>query len=98
MLFSHIVGAHFSFPSVSPDFLSLVANSLEHLHRAGRSNVVYNFVYALGTLRRDGTDTLLPVARMPMGLMEYTVSLFCESSLQKVHLNLHCIYMYLYMC
>ena len=94
ILFSKAACAQFSFPAVPPDFLALAANSMQHLHCAGRSNIVYNLAYAFGTLRRDGTDTLLPVSRMPTGLIEYAVAFFCASSLQKVCL-VSCMYIHM---
>ena len=90
VLFSEVTRLHYSFPTVSPDFLGLVASGMEHLHNAGRSNTIYNLAHALGTLRSDGSDSLLPVKRMPMGLIEYTVVFFSASSVQKV-CSLYCV-------
>ena len=47
---------------------------MKRLHDGGRSNVMYLLAKALGTTRLDGSDFLLPVSRMPIGLLEYTVS------------------------
>ena len=48
---------------------------MKNLQVAGRSNVIYLLAKAVGTRRADDADTLLPVRRMPMGLIEYTTSL-----------------------
>jgi hypothetical protein len=60
---------------------------MENLHRAGRSNVLYLLAKALGTTRPDGSDSLLPISRMPMGLLEYMVNFFTASSIQQVQYN-----------
>ena len=43
---------------------------------------------ALGTKRKDQTDSLLPSKRMPMGLIEHCVNFFCSSSIHEVCLFL----------
>ena len=40
-----------------------------------RSNVLYKFAKGLGTMR-DESDSLLPVKRMPMGLIEHTSNFY----------------------
>ena len=35
-------------------------------------------------MRTDGTDSLLPVRRMPMGLMEYAVNFFVSEEMNRV--------------
>lgn len=83
-LFSEVARLQHSFPTVAPDFLGLVASGMQRLHTEGRSNTLYLLARALGTLRSDGSDSLLPVKRMPMGLIEYTVAFFAASCEQKV--------------
>ena len=70
---------------VPADFLFLAAIGMQMLHDAGRSNSIYLLAKALGTMRRDGSDSLLPTKRMPMGLIQYVVAFFMASSVQKVH-------------
>ena len=41
--------------------------------------VCYSLVKALGTMRPDNSDSLMPVKHMPMGLIEYTVNFFTAS-------------------
>ena len=67
------------------DFLELAASAAQHVHQCQRSNVIYNLTKALGTMRHDASDSLLPAKRMPMGLIEYAVGFFTASSIQKVH-------------
>ena len=57
---------------VEADFLFLAASGMQNLCNAGRSNSIYLLAKALGTMRKDSSDSLLPV----MGLIEYIVSFF----------------------
>ena len=68
------------------DFLKLALSAMEHLESCGRSNVLYNLAKALGTTREDGTDSLLPAKRMPMGLIEHCVNFFCSTKHQVLFL------------
>lgn len=68
------------------DFLELVASGVQNLHRQKRTNVIYSLAKAVGTMKADGSDSLLPVKHMPMGLIEYAVTFFTVSSVQKVGL------------
>ena len=72
---------------IPPDFLELTRNAVCNLKEEGRANLVYKLARCLGTKREDGSDTLLPVKRMPTGLIEYIVSFFNAENLQKVCLN-----------
>lgn len=83
-LFSAVVGKNFNMASIPVDFLRLAAEGMQNLHVSGRSNTIYLLTEALGTKRADGSDTLLPIKGMPMGLIEYTAAFFTASSLQKV--------------
>ena len=69
---------------VSHDFLQLVVEGMEQLHVADRTNVIYLLAKALGTLRPDSSESLLPTRRMPMGMLEYIVNFFTASSVQQV--------------
>ena len=67
------------------DFLKLVLSAMEHLQSCSCSNVIYNLAKALGTMRDDQTDSLLPAKRMPMGLVEHCVNFFCCSRSEQVY-------------
>ena len=86
-LFSQMLIRHYSTPALGmpDDFLELVASGVQHLHQEKRTNVIYSLAKAVGTMRVDGSDSLLPAKRMPMGLIEYAVSFFTVSSVQKVY-------------
>ena len=57
-----------------PNFIEFTVNGMNHLKACGRSNVIYLLAKSLGTLRPDGSDSLLPARRMPMGLIEHCVN------------------------
>ena len=59
---------------IPADFLQLSLIAARHLNQCGRSNVLYGFAKAIGTMRPDGSDSRLPARRMPMGLLEYMVN------------------------
>ena len=75
-----------SYSNVTPpdDFLKFASLAMSHLQSIGRSNVVYNLVRVLGTMREDGSDSLLPVKRMPMGLIERVIGFFSCSTVAQV--------------
>ena len=56
---------------------------MEHLKSCSRSNVIYNLAKALGKMRDDHSDSLLPTKRIPMGLVEHCVN-FCSSHSDEV--------------
>ena len=69
---------------VPGDFLNVIVEGVHHLKRSGRSNVIYLLAKALGTMRPDGSDSLLPANRMPMGLIEHVVNFFTVDAINKV--------------
>ena len=68
------------------DYLSLSITSAINLKEAGRSNMLYSLAKAAGSLRDDGSDTLLPLKRLPTGLIEHCLNFFTATSLNQVHL------------
>ena len=72
---------------VPKDFLNVTVEGIRHLNRNGRSNVIYLLAKALGTMRSDGSDSLLPTKRMPMGLIEHIVNFFTVDAINKVCLH-----------
>ena len=77
-LFAADLRQHCNVRAVPSDFLELAARGMQHLRQKGRMNVIYS-------MRSDDSDSLLPTARMPMGLIEYAVNFYTVSSVQKVH-------------
>ena len=91
LLLAAVVEGSFGVPTVPTDFLRLAAAGMENLHTSGQSNTVYLLAKAVGSMRADNTDTLLPVKWMPMGLVEYMAAFFTSTSSQQV-----CIYRHMY--
>ena len=83
-LFSELVKAGYNVPDIPLDFLSPAASGMKNLIDGGRLNVIYLLAKAVGTKRADNSDTLLPVRRMPMGLLEYSVAFFTCTAVQQV--------------
>ena len=54
------------------------------LSNNGQTNVMYNLVKGIGTLRQDKKDLRFPIKRMPMGLVEYTAQFFASDNLQQI--------------
>ena len=73
------------------DFLKLALLAMEHLKSCGRSNVIYNLAKALGTMRDDQTDSLLPAKGMPMGLVEHCVNFCCCAHSDQVYVCTNCL-------
>lgn len=67
---------------VPEDFLEKASCAMYHLHKGGRSNVLYALAHGLGTTQQDLTR--FPVDRMPMGLLEYMANFFAANDVGKV--------------
>ena len=77
--------------NVPDDFLELAAAAMQHLKSCGRANVVYNLAKAIGTMREDLSDSLLSAKRMPTGLIEHCVNIFCSTRQQVCRFAYTCI-------
>lgn len=64
--------------SVPEDFLALVADGMEQLKNAERSNMLYSLAKGLGTSRLDGSDSLFPCRQVVAGLVEHCVYFFSQ--------------------
>ena len=61
------------------DFLTLSLKGMKHLSETKRMNVLYELARGLGIMRPDGTDSLFPTSRMPMGMLQFMVGFFNAS-------------------
>ena len=84
-LFGMIMMRNTNAGCIPSDFLQLCLHGMAHLKQCNRTNVIYLLAKALGTMRSDLSDSLLPAKRMPMGLIEYNVQFFTSSSAKQVH-------------
>lgn len=84
-LFCKITQVHYGV-CISPDFLQLSLSASKHLQQNKRTNVVYGLAKAIGRMSPNGTDSRLPVKRMPMGLLEFMVNFFNADTYNEVRI------------
>ena len=60
---------------------------MKRLSDVGKSNIIYGLCKGLGTMRLDGSDSLFPTTRMPMGLLHYMVEFFISQPGHRVSLS-----------
>ena len=72
------LGAELEVGSVVKIFLEVSASAMVKLKAGNKSNVVYNLAKGVGTNRLDEFESRFPVARVPMGLVEYTTNFLCS--------------------
>lgn len=65
-------------------FVSLSLEAMKNLQDAGKENLLLKFAQCVGVRRADGTDTLMPMGRMPLGLVEYQIKCFTCTNTQQV--------------
>ena len=69
---------------IPPEFVANSLTCMRNLQLAGRSNILAGLAKAIGTMRPDGSDTLMPVSHTPVGLIEYAISFFTSNSMYQV--------------
>eukprot|EP00112_Aurelia_sp_Birch-Aquarium-sp1_P015505 Seg3441.2 transcript_id=Seg3441.2/GoldUCD/mRNA.D3Y31 product="hypothetical protein" protein_id=Seg3441.2/GoldUCD/D3Y31 len=65
------------------DFASLSISAMLELQGANKPNLVYQWVKCI--LRRTGASALLPVNRMPFGLLQYQMEFFSCTNISQIH-------------
>lgn len=70
--------------TVPLEFITHSPVAMKRLKDAGRSNILALLAKALGKMQPDGAESLMPVDRMPLGLMEYAVNLFTSTRVMKL--------------
>ena len=78
-LYQHHVSMHHSGLHVPPNFLELSLKAMSQLKKSGRSNILFGLAKGLGLQRDDGSGSLIPTNRMPMGLLEYVINFYQSS-------------------
>ena len=64
-----------------PDgYISHSLAAMQRLQHAGRSNTLALLAKAFGATRSDGVESLMPIHRMPVGLIEYAVNFFISNT------------------
>ena len=65
-------------------FVSLSLQAMKRLQDIGKSNIVYKFSQAIA-LDRPGSQTpLMPLTRMPFGLIQYNIEFFTATNVHQV--------------
>ena len=77
---------------VGEDFLRHAVCAMQNLKEAGRLNVIYHLSKSFSVQRSDGSDTLFPRKRMPMGLLEFMSGFFTASDSRNVSVTSGCIF------
>lgn len=65
---------------VPAGYISHSLAAMQRLQNAGRSNILALLAKAIGGTRSDGVQSLMPVHRMPVGLIEYTVNFLISNT------------------
>jgi len=82
-LFSEIMQEKYAI-KMSSDFLKIAAAAMVHLQDCNRANIIDLLARALGSMRADGSDSLLPARRVPTGLIKHTTNFFNAEHVNEV--------------
>lgn len=77
---------------VEVDFLQLACRAMQNFKRHERSNLIYQLSRCAGTTLADGSDSLLPLKRMPTGLIEYVLQFFNAENVTQVCNSCMCVH------
>ena len=66
------------------NFASLSAKAMKLPQSQGKTNLVYRFAYVIATARPESDESLLPLNRMPYGLIEYQIDFFSSTNISQV--------------
>ncbi|XP_063448946.1 uncharacterized protein LOC134728306 isoform X2 [Mytilus trossulus] len=66
------------------NFTSLSLRAMKTLKENSKPNVVTDFVKCLGTKRPNSQEPLMPVTRMPFGLIQHQIQFFCASDIRQI--------------
>ena len=66
------------------DYVSLSLEAMKTLSVVCKSSLICKFVYALGTKRPASDEPLMPINRMPFGLIQYQIEFFSATNVMQV--------------
>ena len=66
------------------DFPHLSLKSMKTLQDLGKTNTIYNLSKVVGEPRPDGSGTLIPLKRMPFGMVQYIIDFFASTNIMQV--------------
>ena len=74
------------------NYVSLSLEAMKTLSIISQSSLICKFVYMLGTKRPGSGEPLMPINRMPFGLMQYQIEFFSSTNVMQVQklYNLTC--------
>ena len=70
------------------NYVSLSLEAMKTLSVISQSSLICKFVYMPGTKRPGSVEPLMPIDRMPFGLMQYQIEFFSSTNVMQVQ-NLH---------
>ena len=65
-------------------FLTLSVQSMKTLQENGKPNVLLDFAKCLGTNKPDSNEPLLPINKMPFGLIQHQLQFFSATNVNQV--------------
>lgn len=66
------------------DFVELSLTAMKRLQEKGKNNLVYKFCACVGKDRPGKEVPLMPLERMPFGLLEYSIEFFTCTNIHQV--------------
>ena len=66
------------------NYVSLSLEAMKTLSIISQSSLICKFVYMLGTKRPGSGEPLMPINRMPFGLMQYQIEFFSSTNVMQV--------------
>ena len=66
------------------DFVTLSLEAISTLQKAGNNNLIYKFIQCFGVKRPGTQELLMPIDRMPFGLISYNVEFFTCTNVHQV--------------
>ena len=70
------------------NYVSFSLEAMNTLSVISKSSLVCKFVYMLGTKRPGSEEPLIPIDRMPFGLMQYQIEFFSSTNVMQVQIYL----------
>ena len=67
------------------NFAELAVQAMKHLQEKGKSNLMYKFPMCIATNRPGSNDSLFPLDRMPLGLVEHQIEFFSATNIMQVY-------------
>ena len=66
------------------NFPQLSLYAMKKLQDLDKSNTVYNLSKVISESRPDGSDSLMPLRRMPFGMIQFIVDFFASTNVMEV--------------